>query len=105
MFAAGKLAQAAGAQVKEIIDEPHGLERLLLHERESPPTERVQTAFGGDRRHAAENAGERAAQEAGPQRLALHVLHDDEGLGVVFEHFVDGADEGVGQRGGGAGLS
>ena len=62
--------------------------------------------FGGLASDAHDIGGrQRAAQEAGPQRLALHVLHHDEGLGVVFEHFVDGADEGVGQRGGGAGLS
>ncbi len=39
------------------------------------------------------------------QRLALQKLHDDEGLAFVLTNLMNGADIGMVERGGGAGLA
>lgn len=47
---------------------------------------------------------QRLATDAFPQRLPFQQLHDKEGAALVLANVIEGADIGVIQRGGGAGL-
>jgi hypothetical protein len=77
------------AEVEEIIDQPHGLLRLPLHDCQGSPRALVDVTVVADHLHGADNGGERAPQLMcqRPQQLVKTRLGRFPSLGVGVQAF------------------